>query len=138
MITTHHLKLNTEGDFTVENVTDRLESLVVQSGISDGNVLVFYQHTTGAVMLMEFEAGIMADMEDILDAIAPVDYDYKHHLRGVDFNGHAHIRSAIIGASLIIPIEGGQALLGRYQQVMVIDMQTERKSRSVIIQISGE
>lgn len=138
MFMTSRLTLETAGDFAVENITDMMMSLVEQSGVQEGQVVVFYQHTTGGVILMEYEAGIMADLEEILEEIAPKQRKYRHHLRGVDFNGHAHIRSALIGASLSIPISEGQVLLGRYQQIMVIDMQTEKEPRSVVIQIFGE
>lgn len=138
MVITHRLTLETVGGFAVENITDQLERFVEKSGIDEGSALIFYQHTTGGVILMEYEAGIMADLEAILNLIAPEEYEYLHHLRGVDFNGHAHIRSTLLGSSITIPISDGQVLLGRYQQVMVIDMQTETESRSVVIQITGE
>jgi secondary thiamine-phosphate synthase enzyme len=138
MVSTHDLTLETSGGFAIENLTDRLHELVDQSGVSEGSALIFYRHTTGGIMLMEYEAGIMADLEAILESIAPEGYEYLHHLRGVDFNGHAHIRSALLGVSITLPISQGELLLGRYQQVIVIDMQTERAPRSVVIQISGE
>lgn len=138
MFKTMFLTLETSGGFSVKNVTDELLKFVEQTGVMEGQAFVFYQHTTGGVILMEYEAGIMADLEEVLDEIAPVERVYRHHLRGVDFNGHAHIRSALIGADVTIPIQAGKVLLGRYQQIMIIDMQTENQPRSVVFQVIGE
>jgi secondary thiamine-phosphate synthase enzyme len=129
--------LETAGGFAVENITEQVLDAVHQSGISHGNVVVHYQHTTGAVILDEYEAGIIADLEEILDEIAPVSRVYHHHLRAVDRNGWAHIRSALLGSSVTIPIGDGEPLLGRYQQVFVLDMQVECEPRSIIIQVMG-
>jgi secondary thiamine-phosphate synthase enzyme len=134
---TEKVLLETRGGFAIENVTDKVLEIVAASSVKDGQVLVFYQHTTGAIILDEFEAGIMADLEDILEEIASTTREYKHHLRAVDLNGWAHIRTALLGASVSIPISGGEALLGRYQQIIVIDMQVEHEPRSVIVQVMG-
>lgn len=138
MIKTYQLTLETQGGFAIINLTDQLIDLVSSSGIKEGSALVFYRHTTGAIILDEYEAGIVADLEEVLESITPTDREYWHHLRGVDFNGHAHMRTAILGAHVMIPISEGKILLGRYQQVIVIDMQIERAPRSVVIQITGE
>ena len=134
---TNKIVLETDGGFAVENITQQVVDAVHQSGINQGNVVVLYQHTTGAVVLDEYEAGIIVDLEEILDEIAPATRDYHHHLRAVDRNGWAHIRSALLGSSVTIPIGDGEPLLGRYQQVFILDMQVECEPRSIIIQVMG-
>lgn len=138
MIRTQQLTLETEGGFAVVNITERVRDIVKSSGIQEGSALVFYRHTTGAVILDEHEAGVIADLEAVLDEISPLDRDYKHHLRAVDFNAHAHVRTALLGAHVVIPITDGDLLLGRYQEILVIDMQTERAPRYVAVTVMGE
>jgi secondary thiamine-phosphate synthase enzyme len=138
MIRTQQFTLETEGGFSVVNVTERVRNIVKASGIQEGMALVFYRHTTGAVILDEHEAGVLADLERVLDDISPVERDYRHHLRAVDFNAHAHMRTALLGAQVVIPITKGDLLLGRYQDIMVIDMQTERAPRHVAVTVMGD
>ena len=138
MIKTEQFTLETEGGFSVVNITERVRGVVGASGIQEGMVLVFYRHTTGAVILDEHEAGVIADIESVLDHISPPDREYAHHLRAVDFNAHAHVRTALLGAQVMVPVADGDLLLGRYQEILVIDMQTERAPRHVAVTVMGE
>jgi secondary thiamine-phosphate synthase enzyme len=138
MVQTQMITLDSDGGFATINVTDPLRELLAASGIRAGLATVYYQHTTGGVLVTEQEAGVLADLEDVLQELIPVERDYRHHLRAVDFNGHAHIRAALFGPSVTIPVADGQLLLGRYQEILVLDMQTERAPRSVVLQILGE
>ncbi len=138
MIHTEQFELETQGGFSVVNVTEQVRDIVKASRAQEGMVLVFYRHTTGAVILDEHEAGVIADIEAVLDDISPVERDYRHHLRAVDFNAHAHVRTALLGAQVVVPITKGDLLLGRYQEILVIDMQTERAPRYVAVTVMGE
>lgn len=89
-------------------------------------------------MIVEHEAGILVDLEDVLEAIVPVAADYKHHLRGYDSNGAAHIRTALLNVSVTIPIQDNNLLMGTYQEILVIDMDPGHKIRNVIVQVIGE
>ena len=135
---TTKLTLISEGIFSVENVTDRVQALIDESGIREGAVLVFSQHSTSAVMVAEHEAGIVVDLEDALERITPSGHGYQHHRREFDLNGAAHVRSALLAVSATIPILGGAMLLGQYQEVLVLNMDPTTKERSVIVQVSGE
>lgn len=138
MIHTQEISLFSEGDFHAVNITDRVREVVASSGIEEGKALVFYRHTTGAVMIVEHEAGNLVDLEDALEALVPATADYKHHLRGYDNNGAAHVRTALLNVSVTIPIQGGDLLLGTYQEILVIDMDPGHKTRNIIIQVSGQ
>jgi secondary thiamine-phosphate synthase enzyme len=137
MIRTAALDIDSSGNFTVVNITEQVREFVTSSGIVHGQVLVFYKHTTGAVLIAEHDAGIIADLQDVLERISPVDYKYIHHLKGVDFNGHAHVRSALLTVSVTIPILNGDMLLGQYQEILVIDDQTDPAPRQVVVQVIG-
>jgi secondary thiamine-phosphate synthase enzyme len=138
MFFTTQIPLDTAGNFSVLNITNQVRDFVSSTGVQHGQVLVFYKHTTGAVIIGEHEAGIIADMQDMFERIAPVNYDYKHHLKAVDFNGHAHMRSTLMTINVTIPILGGEMLLGNYQEILVIDDQTEISPRYLVIQVNGE
>lgn len=138
MIQTTQLELYSEGNFTVINVTERIREFVHSTGIKQGQVLVFYRHTTGAVIINEHEPGIIADIQDMFERIIPVAHEYKHHLRAVDLNGHAHVRSTLMTINVIIPIQDGELLLGTHQEILVIDDQTELLPRYLVVQVSGE
>jgi secondary thiamine-phosphate synthase enzyme len=138
MIHTEKHVLLTEGGFQAFNVTEQVRAAVQSAGIHHGSALVYYLHTTGAVIIVEHEAGILVDLEDALAKIAPPAGEYKHHLRGWDFNGAAHICTCLLGSSVTVPILDGELLLGSYQEILVIDMEPLAKQRSMVIQISGE
>jgi secondary thiamine-phosphate synthase enzyme len=135
---TEQLELISEGSFFALNITQRIRTIVTQSGIRAGNVLVFYQHTTGAVIVVEHEAGILVDLEDVLERITPVASDYRHHMTGYDRNGAAHVRTALMGVSVTLPVLDGDLLLGQYQDVLVIDMDPNLKTRRVVVQVMGD
>src|SRR5690606_26797036 len=109
-----------------------------EAGIREGSALVFYQHTTGALMIVEHEAGILVDLKDVLETIASVGADYKHHLRGYDSNGAAHVRTALLHVSVTIPVMDGDLMFGAYQELLMLDMDPGRKERTVVVQVVGE
>jgi secondary thiamine-phosphate synthase enzyme len=137
MVHTEELTLISEGDFHAFNVTDRVREVVAASGVREGSVLVFYRHTTGAVLIVEHEAGILVDLEDVLEKVVPMAADYKHHLRGFDSNGAAHVRTALLGVSTTVPLVDGQLLMGTYQEILVVDMDPGEKARHVVVQVMG-
>jgi secondary thiamine-phosphate synthase enzyme len=138
MVLTEKLTLVSEGGFYAINVTEQVRAVVKAAGIREGAALVFYRHTTGAVMIVEHDAGILVDLEDVLERIVPVVYDYKHHLRGFDTNGAAHVRTALLSVSVTVPVVDGDLLLGTYQEIVVVDMEPEGRPRTVIVQVMGE
>jgi secondary thiamine-phosphate synthase enzyme len=138
MIHTETLTLISDGRFHAFNVTEDVRAAVRAAGIRAGVALVFYRHTTGAVMLVEHEAGMLLDLEEVLEQITPVARDYKHHLRGVDLNGAAHVRTALMNASVTVPVLDGDLAVGTYQDIVVLDMDPEPRPRTVIVQVMGE
>ena len=138
MILSRQIELLSDGRFNVLNITDQVADFVQTSGIQNGQVLVFFQHTTGAVIIGEHETGIVADLEDMFERIIPTNYPFKHHIRAVDFNGHAHLRAALMPTSVTIPVVQGKLALGTYQEILVIDDQTDQEPRYLILQVMGE
>jgi len=138
MIKSKKIILDSEGNFCSINISDLVKEFVSSSGISNGTVILFYQHTTGSVLLYEQEAGVIVDIQDALDRLIPENIEYLHHMRGVDKNGASHVRSLFLTPSITIPIIEGELALGKYQEIVILDMQSESKPRSLIIQVTGE
>ena len=137
-IETTTLEICPGAGYAVENITHLVNAFVSRCGVQEGQLVVFYKHTTGSVIIGEHEAGIIADLEDTLEMIAPSDGAYIQHLRQVDYNGYAHIRSKFMPTSVIVPIHEGQLVLGTHQEIQVVDNQPEEVPRYVVLQVTGE
>ena len=133
----HHFTISTKGRSDFVDITAEVERAVAQSGVKEGIALVFVKGSTAAVTAMEYESGLIEDIKEALEKIAPEDVDYQHHQRWGDRNGAAHIRSALIGPDLLVPIEKGSLALGTWQQIVLIDFDERPRQREVIINIQG-
>jgi len=138
MVITRELRLNTQGDCDVLDVTGEVAQVVRESGLKAGTATIFCPGSTGGLTTIEYESGVVADLEQVLDEIVPPDRDYRHHLRWGDDNGHAHVRAALIGPSLTVPFVDGRLTLGTWQQIVFCDFDTRPRSRRLVVQIIGE
>lgn len=138
MVISKQIELLSDGHFNVINITDKVREFVWESGVVNGHLYVFYQHTTGAVIIGEHESGILADLEEMFERISPFSHPYKHHIRAVDYNGHAHLRAAIMPTEVGAPIVAGNLAMGTYQEILVIDDQVDKEPRYVMLQAMGE
>ena len=127
--------VDTKGHTDLVNVTDQVALAVGRSGVKEGVAVVFVRGSTAALTTMEYEEGLIADIREALEKLAPEDADYKHHQRWGDRNGAAHIKSALIGADLTIPIEHGKLALGTWQQIVLIDFDERPRKREVVVKI---
>lgn len=130
--------LVSEGGGHAQLITEQVRAAVHASGVRDGVAHLFYQHTTGALLLVEYEAGILADLEDALERIAPAAADYLHHRRGYDRNGAAHLRTALLSVSVSVPVLDGGLALGTWQEIVAVDFDPGLKARTLLVQIMGE
>lgn len=126
------------GYFYTENITEPIKHIIEASGIDLGMVNVLLRHTTGAVLLMEHEAGALVDIKDTLERFLPPDQRMFHHSRGVDENGHAHVLSSLFNGSITVPIESGAPVLGEFQDIVFIDFQPEQTTREIDVTVVGE
>jgi len=138
MIVTDEIRLETEGHTDIQNITPQVERAVAAAQIHDGAVTIFCPGSTGGLTTIEYESGVITDIQQILDEIVPPDRDYRHHLRWGDDNGSSHIRAALIGPSLVVPIVAGELTLGAWQQIVFLDFDTRPRSRRLIVQVMGE
>ncbi len=135
MIETHKVEISTGGENDILNITDEVQKVVAQSEAQDGLANLFLQSTTSSLMIIEWEKGILSDFRNAMERIAPKSGIYEHELAWRDGNGHSHIRSGIVGASLSVPLAKKKILLGQWQQVALAEFDVIPRRRSLIIQI---
>ena len=138
MVHSGSIDLQTKGNADTHDLTERVQAIVDEGRIQTGIATVFTPSATSAITTIEFESGALADLRRALDEIAPVDQEYEHNLRWGDGNGHSHLRAALLGPSLSIPIQEGQLTLGTWQQILFIDFDVRARSRSLVVQIVGD
>lgn len=136
-VTTKHLSFSTKGDNDVHDLTEEVVSAVGESGFRNGTVTVFVPGSTAGITAIEHEPGMIRDLQEFLERIAPTDATY-HHNHGGDSNGHAHVRSAFIGPSVAVPLIDGRLALGTWQQIVLVDFDDRPRKREVTVQIVGE
>ena len=129
------ITLETKGFTDIIDVTKEVENIVFSHKIENAQALVYVTGSTASITSIEYEPGLIKDFPQILEKLVPMDYKYQHDETWHDGNGYAHIRSAIIGNSLNIPIVNGSLSLGTWQQVVLIDFDNKPRTRQVIVQI---
>jgi secondary thiamine-phosphate synthase enzyme len=138
MVTTGRSTVSTTGQGDARDVTDLAAEAVAQSGARAGIVTVFVVGSTAGVTTLEFEPGVVADLARALEVIAPRHGEYEHHLRWHDDNGSSHVRAALIGPSVTIPFAEGRLLLGTWQQIALVELDTRGRRREIVVQVMGE
>jgi len=128
----------TAGPGDAKDLTEVVAAQVRRSGLRNGVVTVFVVGSTAVVTTIEFEPGAIADLNAVLEALAPRQGDYQHHLRWGDDNGSSHVRAALIGPSVSIPFADGELLLGTWQQIMLLECDTRPRRREIVVQILGD
>lgn len=129
------LRLSTNGDGDVIDITGEVERVVAGAGIDSGLASVFVPGSTAAVTTLEHEPGGIHDLRSVLDRLIPANASYEHNRLNHDTNSHAHIRAAIVGPSVTIPVRAGQLRLGTWQQVVLVDFDDRPRERTVIVSV---
>jgi secondary thiamine-phosphate synthase enzyme len=127
------------GDSHIENLTQSIQQMLVDSGLQNGILTVFVKHTTASVMIIEDEPGIRSDTRAFWNQAIPANPLWEHNTRnpGED-NGHSHLRGQLQGPSLTIPFVEGTLTLGTWQQIVLIDFDTRSRMRELVVQLLGE
>ena len=134
--TRHHVQTAGQGD--VHDITALVTRVVTESDLSSGLATASVVGSTAVVTTIEFEPGAVADLNRLLDRLAPRDGDYAHHARWGDDNGSSHVRAALMGPSLTVPFERGELLLGTWQQIVLLECDTRPRRRPFVVQLMGE
>ena len=134
----NHIFLTTQGNTDIIDITQRVIDCLHSSNLTNGLVTIFCPSSTSGVTTIEYEPGVVQDLQQIFNAIVPCEFNYQHYEAWHDGNGHSHIRSALLKTSITIPIVEGRITLGTWQQIVYIDFDTKPRKREIIIQIFGE
>lgn len=133
---TEYLYFNTEKRRDYINITSKVDDILKKSQIKEGMVLVCAAHITAGIYINDAEDGIINDIDEMLERIAPYREDYKHHKTGED-NGDSHLKNILVGHQVIIPVTDGKLDFGPWQQVYYAEFDGKRRKK-VIIKVMGE
>jgi secondary thiamine-phosphate synthase enzyme len=117
-------------------ITDQVEAVVAKSAVQEGFVLVSAMHITASVYVNDWEEGIIQDLDEMLEQLAPFGKNYRHHRTGED-NGDAHLKRLLLGHQVFLPITKGKLDLGPWEQIFYAEFDGRRKKR-VIVKVIGE
>ncbi len=125
-----------EGD--IIDITPQVEKAVAESSVKTGLVHLFVQHSTAALTTIEFEAGVLSDLKRSLSVLAPDTEDYAHNTRWGDGNGRSHVKAALVGPSITVPVENGKIMCGTWQQIVLLELDVNAgRRRTVICTVTG-
>lgn len=133
---TEYLWFNTKNRHEYINITSQVEETLNKSGISEGMILVSAMHITAGVYVNDAEYGLIEDIDQWLEKLAPFRPDYKHHRTGED-NGDAHLKSLLVHHEVIVPVTDGRLDFGPWQQIYYAEFDGQRRKR-VIVKVMGE
>lgn len=133
-----NIYIETTGKTDIVDLTPFVLREVNDSSVANGAVTLFVPGSTGALTTIEFEGGVINDLKKAIERMIPEDIYYEHNERWGDGNGYSHVRAAMIGPSLHIPIIDGNMTLGTWQQIVLLDFDNRPRKRRIVVQISGE
>ena len=134
-IITETFNVATKGFTDIVNLTPRIEEIIEQLNIQDAQVLVHVPASTASITTIEYEPGLLKDLPDALEKIAPQGIPYQHDETWQDGNGYAHVRASILGNSKVFPIIKGELYNGTWQQIILIDFDNKPRTRNIVVQI---
>ncbi|MCH7556933.1 MAG: YjbQ family protein [Planctomycetes bacterium] len=138
MVKTEQIKVETQGNCDIVNITEQVSEVVAKSDMSEGTVTVFNVGSTAGITTTEYEPGLVNyDIRVAFEKIAPEHARYEHEETWHDDNGHSHVQASLLGPSLSVPVVDGRLTLGRWQQIILVDFDTRPRTRTVICQIVG-
>jgi secondary thiamine-phosphate synthase enzyme len=138
MIFSETISLNTKGFCDILDITHDVYEVIDRSRIENGLVTVFCSGSTGAVTTIEYESGVLRDLQKAIEKIVPSNIPYDHDRRWGDGNGFSHVRAALMKPSITVPLIKGKLSLGTWQQIAFIDFDNRRRERKLIVQVIGE
>lgn len=137
-VKTETFSVQTRGHNDILDVTLEVQAAVERSDFRAGTATVFVPGSTAGLTTVEFEPGLVKDLREAFEKIAPAGKDYHHHATWGDDNGNSHVRASLLGPGITIPFTEGRLILGTWQQVILIDFDTRSRKRDIVVQILGE
>ena len=137
-IFSEEISFSTKGFSDTIDITNLVASVLKRSGIANGLITVFCPGSTGAVTAIEYESGVLKDLQKAIEKIVPSNIPYEHDKRWGDGNGFSHVKAALMKPSLTIPVVKGRMTLGTWQQIVFIDFDNRKRERNLLVHIIGE
>lgn len=128
----------TQGFCDIIDITDKVQEQVRAGKIRNGLATLFVSGSTAGLTTVEYEPGLVKDLQEVLEKLIPSDKRYHHDDRWGDDNGFSHLRASLFGPALQVPIESGRLLLGTWQQIVLLDFDNRPRTREILIQLMGE
>jgi secondary thiamine-phosphate synthase enzyme len=138
MVHSETISLSTKGFGDIIDLTDHVMAVLKRSKIENGLVTVFCPGSTGGITTIEYESGVLKDLQKAIEKIVPSDIPYEHDRRWGDGNGFSHVRAALMKPSLSIPLIKGRLTLGTWQQIVFIDFDNRTRERNILVHVMGE
>ena len=129
--------ISTRGFTDIVDITPEVKRILQESELSEGTVLLFVSGSTAGITSIEYEPGLLKDLPEAFEKVAPTGVTYHHDATWGDGNGSAHVRAAMLGPSFVVPFKKGALLLGTWQQIVLIDFDNRPRTRNLVVQISG-
>ena len=133
---TKYLTFQTKKHREYLNITPEVEEALRESGIQEGMILVSAMHITAAVYVNDAESGLIQDIDEWLETLAPYKADYRHHRTG-ETNGDSHLKSLLMHHEIIVPVTNGRLDFGPWQQIYYAEFDGQRPKR-LVIKVMGE
>lgn len=137
-VVSDELSFSTTKEGEIIDITGMTGEAVRKSGITNGVVVLFVPGSTAAITTVEFEPGLVKDLPDALERIAPRDHEYNHEKMWHDGNGRSHVKAAILKPDLTVPFRNGRLVTGTWQQIAFVELDVRPRKRKVELQIIGE
>jgi len=137
-VITYTITVISKGGNDVIDITRETDEAVKASKLQNGIITIFVSGSTAAITTIEYEPGLKKDFPKMLDRLVPRDIEYEHNNTWHDGNGHSHVRASLIGPSLTIPFKNQALMLGTWQQIAFLEMDTRPRERKIVLQLIGE
>ena len=132
------IRISTQGDGDIVDITRLIAGEIINSEIHTGIVTIFISGSTAGITTIEYEEGLLTDFKTMCQRNFPQNIPYQHNQRWGDGNGHSHVRASMLGPSLVVPFANKKLMLGTWQQIVVVDFDNRPRSREIVVQVNGE
>ncbi|MEM3852124.1 MAG: secondary thiamine-phosphate synthase enzyme YjbQ [Methanomassiliicoccales archaeon] len=130
-------ELKTAGEGSMIDLTEKTEEVLATLNALEGTMLVSVRSTTSAIIICENEEGLLKDILTTLENIAPATRQYEHNRRWNDDNGRSHVKASMLGQSILLPVHGGNLVLGQWQSVFLVECDVRPRIRTVDFTFTG-
>jgi secondary thiamine-phosphate synthase enzyme len=132
------ITVSSNGENDMIDITRQIDEAIKATMLQDGIVAIFVSGSTAALTTIEYEPGLKKDFPKMLARIAPSQIEYEHDNTWHDGNGHSHVRASLIGPSLTVPFKNKDLMLGTWQQIVLLEMDTRSRERKIVVQMVGD